>query len=102
MLAAGEGAAGDGMSGIEPLLTALSIRGTRLPNRIVMAPMSRYRSPDGVPTDEVAAYYARRAASGIGLIVTEGVGVAHAVAVDHPGVPHMHGDDALAGWGRVV
>jgi len=90
------------MSGIEPLLTALSIRGTRLPNRIVMAPMSRYRSPHGVPTDEVAAYYARRADSGIGLIVTEGVGVAHAVAVDHPGVPHMHGDDALAGWGRVV
>lgn len=90
------------MNGIEPLLTELAIRGTRLRNRVAMAPMTRYRSPGGVPTDEVAAYYARRAASGIGLIVTEGVGVAHAVAVDHPGVPHMHGDDALAGWGKVV
>jgi 2,4-dienoyl-CoA reductase-like NADH-dependent reductase (Old Yellow Enzyme family) len=90
------------MSGIDSLLTPIAIRGARLTNRIVMAPMSRYRSTDGIPGDDVASYYARRAATGIGLIVTEGVGVAHAVAVDHPGVPHMHGDDALAGWGKVV
>lgn len=90
------------MSGIEALLKPLDMRGAHLPNRVVMAPMTRYASPGGVPTDEVASYYARRAASGIGLIVTEGVGIAHPAAVDHPGVPHMHGDAALAGWSKVV
>jgi 2,4-dienoyl-CoA reductase-like NADH-dependent reductase (Old Yellow Enzyme family) len=89
-------------SGIEPLLAPFDLRGCRLANRIVMSPMSRYVSHGGVPTEAVAAYYARRAATGIGLIVTEGVGIAHEVAVDHPGVPLMHRDDALAGWRRVV
>ena len=90
------------MAGIDALLKPLEIRGTRLANRVVMAPMSRYLSPGGVPTGEVASYYARRAASGIGLIITEGTGVAHPAAVDHPGVPQMHGDAALAGWKRVA
>ena len=31
-----------------------------LPNRIVMAPMTRQHSPGGVPGEDVAAYYARR------------------------------------------
>jgi 2,4-dienoyl-CoA reductase-like NADH-dependent reductase (Old Yellow Enzyme family) len=90
------------MSGIEALLEPIAIRGVRLANRVAMAPMSRYRSEGGVPTPEVASYYARRAATGLGLIVTEGVGIAHAVAIDNPGVPHMHGDTALAGWRIVV
>ena len=87
---------------IEPLLKALQLRGCQLANRVVMAPMSRYLSPGGAPTAEVAAYYARRAASGLGLIVTEGIGVAHPLAVDHPGVPRLHGEMALQGWGAVV
>ena len=37
-----------------------------LRNRIVMAPMTRKRSPAGVPTDEVAAYYRRRGEGGAG------------------------------------
>lgn len=89
-------------TGIDELLTPLDIRGTRLANRVVMAPMSRYSSPGGVPNDAVVSYYARRAASGIGLIITEGVGIAHPASVDHPDVPRMHGEDALAGWRKVV
>jgi 2,4-dienoyl-CoA reductase-like NADH-dependent reductase (Old Yellow Enzyme family) len=64
--------------------------------------MTRYASPGGIPTEDVASYYARRAATGIGLIVTEGVGIAHSVAIDHPRVPRMHGEEALRGWRRVV
>ena len=90
------------MTGIDALLKPLEVRGVRLVNRVVMAPMTRYGSPGGVPTDEVASYYARRAASGIGLIITEGTSVAHPAAVDHPDVPQMHGDAALAGWKRVA
>jgi 2,4-dienoyl-CoA reductase-like NADH-dependent reductase (Old Yellow Enzyme family) len=74
----------------------------RLKNRFVMAPMTRTRSPGGVPTDEVAAYYRRRAAHDVGLIVTEGTTVDHNVASMHPDVPRFHGEDALAGWKKVV
>ena len=43
------------MSLIDPLLRPLTLRGLTLPNRGVMAPMTRYRSPFGVPTQEVAS-----------------------------------------------
>lgn len=44
-----------------------------LKNRIVMAPLTRQNAdPDGTPTAEMAAYYARRARGGVGLIISEG------------------------------
>ena len=55
------------------LFRAFRSRTIALPNRVVMAPMTRSFAIDGVPGDDVVAYYARRAASGVGLIVTEGV-----------------------------
>ncbi len=78
-----------------------------LKNRIVMAPMTRNRSPDGVPGPEVAAYYRRRAENDVALIVTEGVAVAHPAAVGDAGlaefaVPEMFGEAALEGWRHVV
>lgn len=87
---------------MNPLLKPLTLRGKTLANRVVMAPMSRYASPTGVPGTDVADYYGRRAATGIGLIITEGVAIPHAGAVDHPDVPHLFGDAALQGWRRVV
>ena len=73
-----------------------------LPNRIVMAPMTRSKSPDGIPGPDVAAYYRRRAEGGVGLIVTEGTYVPVPTAGFYPGVPHFYGEQALAGWKRVV
>ena len=73
-----------------------------LPTRVVMAPMTRNLSPGGVPGDDVVGYYRRRAAAGVGLIVTEGTTVDHPAANGYPDVPRFHGDDALAGWARVV
>lgn len=67
-----------------------------------MAPMTRYQSAAGVPTAEVASYYARRAATGLGLILTEGVAIPHYAAVDHPDVPRMDGVATLAGWKLVI
>lgn len=83
------------------LLTPLALRGVTLANRIVMSPMTRERSPAGVPTDEVASYYARRAAAGVGLIVSEGVAVDHPAAVDAAAVPRLH-DEAVTGWAQVT
>ncbi|PGH47595.1 12-oxophytodienoate reductase [Streptomyces sp. Ru87] len=71
-------------------------------NRIAMAPMTREFSPGGVPGPDVAEYYARRAANGVGLIVTEGTYVDHASAGTSDRVPRFHGEDALSGWAAVV
>jgi 2,4-dienoyl-CoA reductase-like NADH-dependent reductase (Old Yellow Enzyme family) len=73
-----------------------------LANRIVMAPMTRELSPDGVPTPEVAAYYARRAGNGVGLIITEGAAIGHPASERRTAVPRIHGADALTGWADVV
>ncbi|MEZ4287555.1 MAG: 12-oxophytodienoate reductase [Polyangiales bacterium] len=73
-----------------------------LRNRVVMAPMTRNRSPFGVPTDEVAAYYARRAEHGVGLIITEAALVPHPGASAYKDVPTLYGDDAAIGWRKVT
>ncbi|NOZ94074.1 MAG: NADH:flavin oxidoreductase [Acidobacteria bacterium] len=87
---------------IEPLFSPFPLGTTTLPNRIVMAPMTRSMSPGGVPTPEVAAYYRRRTEGGVGLIITEGTAIDHPAAAGYPAVPRIHGEDALAGWRRVV
>src|ERR1700761_4068488 len=87
---------------IDCLFQPFALRSVSLRNRIVMAPMTRKRSTHGIPGAEVAAYYRRRAEGGVGLIITEGVGVGHPAAVDHPGIPWLHGEGPLAGWRQVV
>jgi len=74
----------------------------RLRNRVCMAPMTREKSPGGVPTDEVVAYYTRRAKHQVGLIITEGTVIDHPVSMPSPDVPRMYGSDALEGWKKVV
>ena len=74
----------------------------RLPNRLVMAPMTRSRSPHGVPGSDVAAYYRRRVEGGVGLIITEGTWIDHPAASNEDNAPNFHGDEALAGWRQVV
>lgn len=73
-----------------------------LTNRIVMAPMTRQFSPNGIPTADVAAYYKRRAQGGTGLIITEGTTVNDKVATMDKNIPQFHGEEALLGWKHVV
>lgn len=89
------------MTNLDPLFAPFSGGGLDLANRIVMAPMTRWHSPDQVPGPDVAAYYRRRAAGGAGLIVTEGTTIDHPVASYSLRVPAFHGA-ALEGWRRVV
>ncbi len=84
------------------LFQPFALKSLRLANRIAMAPMTRSFSPGGIPGDDVVAYYKLRAEKQVGLIITEGVGVAHAAALNDPKVPNFHGDAALAGWAKVV
>jgi 2,4-dienoyl-CoA reductase-like NADH-dependent reductase (Old Yellow Enzyme family) len=87
---------------VAPLFTPFTIRNLTLPNRIVMAPMTRAFSPGGVPGPDVAAYYRRRAEHGVGLIITEGTVVPHPASSMNPAVPNFFGSSALAGWTRVL
>jgi 2,4-dienoyl-CoA reductase-like NADH-dependent reductase (Old Yellow Enzyme family) len=79
-----------------------AINGLDLRNRVVMAPMTREFSPGGVPDADVAAYYARRAAGGVGLIVTEGTYIGHESTWASPRIPRFQGEEQLAGWRRVA
>ena len=90
------------MSTNDTLLSPTRVGGLDLNNRVVMAPMTRNQSPQNVPTDANVEYYRKRAAGGVGLIVTEGTCVDHIAASGYPGVPYIHGEERLAGWRRVV
>ncbi|MGW2961583.1 NADH:flavin oxidoreductase [Streptomyces sp. NPDC001220] len=86
----------------EILSRPIALNGLTVPNRIVMAPMTRQFSPGGVPGEDVVSYYARRAAAGVGLIVTEGTYVGHDSAGQSSRIPRFHGEEQLAGWAKVA
>ena len=90
------------MSNYDPLFQPFTLSGMELSNRIVMAPMTRSFSPDGVPGDDVADYYARRAAADVGLLITEGTTVSRKAASFDTRVPNFHEPTALEGWKSVV
>jgi 2,4-dienoyl-CoA reductase-like NADH-dependent reductase (Old Yellow Enzyme family) len=83
------------------LYRPLSFGRRELRNRVAMAPMTRNRSPGGVPTEAVVRYYARRAAGGAGLIITEGTYIDHTASNGYRDVPAFY-DAGLEGWQRVV
>jgi N-ethylmaleimide reductase len=71
-----------------------------LPNRIVMAPMTRNRAgPGNAPTALSATYYAQRA--GAGLIVAEASQVS-TQGLGYPGTPGIHSAEQIAGWRLVT
>jgi N-ethylmaleimide reductase len=71
-----------------------------LPNRIVMAPMTRNRAgPGNAPTALNATYYAQRA--GAGLIVAEASQVSPQ-GLGYPGTPGIHSAEQIAGWKLVT
>ncbi|KAF9123470.1 hypothetical protein BGX30_001449 [Mortierella sp. GBA39] len=84
------------------LFEPFTIGNLTLPTRIVMAPMTRGFSPNGVPGSDVAAYYRRRAENNVGLIITEGTVINHPASTDSPNIPRFFGEDALNGWAEVV
>ena len=71
----------------------------RLKNRIVMAPMTRARNPNHIPSSMNAEYYRQRA--GAGLIVTEGTSISStSEGVLH--VPGLYTQEQIEGWKLVT
>jgi 2,4-dienoyl-CoA reductase-like NADH-dependent reductase (Old Yellow Enzyme family) len=90
------------MSTNNPLFSPFQHKSLSLPNRIVMAPMTRSKSPGGVPAEDVAAYYRLRAEGGVGLIITEGTTVDRDGASNNENIPNFHAPASVEGWRRVV
>ena len=84
------------------LFDPISIKSLTLKNRIVMAPMTRSFSPNGVPGENVAEYYRKRAEGDVGLILSEGVAINRPAAKNDPNVPNFYGEEALTGWQHVI
>ena len=83
------------------LFKPFQFKSLNLRNRLVMAPMTRNRSPKGIPTQEVVDYYARRARAQVGLILSEGTVVERPGSANHPDIPHFYGK-ALTVWKDVI
>eukprot|EP01030_Chromulinospumella_sphaerica_P018235 gene18235-biopygen16120 len=70
-----------------------------LANRIAMAPLTRNRSPEAIPTDLVATYYAQRASAG--LIISEATAISPQ-GQGYADVPGLYGTEQLDGWKKVT
>src|SRR5690606_16953066 len=81
------------------LFQEFDLRGLKLRNRIVMAPMTRSRAPSTVPDALTATYYAQRA--GAGLIVGEGAQVSEQ-ARGYLFTPGLHTRAQVDGWKGVT
>ncbi len=90
------------MTDVSPLFRPFNLRGMELKNRIVMAPMTRSRSPDAHPNAENVGYYQRRAAAEVGLIISEGTLTRRKGASNDAHIPLFWGESALNGWKQVI
>ena len=82
------------------LFSPISLGRLQLPNRIVMAPLTRNRAAAGdVPTPMHATYYSQRATAG--LIITEASPISPE-GVGYPGTPGIYSEAQIAGWELVT
>lgn len=81
------------------LFDPVQVGSWRLANRIVMAPLTRNRAPDAIPTPLMAEYYAQRATAG--LLITEATAISHQ-GQGYSDVPGLYGTEQLDGWKHVT
>ena len=85
---------------INPLFSPFQVGALTLPNRFVMAPLTRGRAnPDRVPNDLMVEYYTQRASAG--LIVTEATAVSPQ-GYGWLGAPAIYNEAQAAGWRKVT
>jgi N-ethylmaleimide reductase len=81
------------------LLSPIEFNGLNLPNRIVMAPMTRLRAVGSIPTPLMATYYAQRATAG--LIVTECTAI-DPLSNGYMNCPGIYSPEQIEGWKAVT
>ncbi|MBT8117348.1 MAG: alkene reductase, partial [Gammaproteobacteria bacterium] len=82
------------------LFSPISLGDLTLPNRVIMAPLTRNRAamPGNVPQAMNATYYAQRA--GAGLIISEATQVSPE-GIGYPATPGIHSEEQAQGWRAV-
>lgn len=85
----------------EKLFTPLRIGAINVPNRVLMAPLTRLRSiePGDIPTPLMGEYYRQRA--GAGLIISEATQIS-AQAKGYAGAPGLHSPQQIAAWRKIT
>ncbi|MGO3984529.1 alkene reductase [Pseudomonas sp. SAS7] len=82
------------------LFDPITLGDLQLPNRIIMAPLTRCRADEGrVPNALMAEYYVQRASAG--LILSEATSVT-AMGVGYPDTPGIWNDEQVRGWNNVT
>lgn len=82
------------------LFDPIQIGDLQLPNRIIMAPLTRCRASEGrVPNDLMVEYYTQRASAG--LILTEATSVTP-MGVGYPDTPGIWSQAQVAGWRKIT
>ncbi|MBV7509572.1 alkene reductase, partial [Bacillus sp. sid0103] len=91
-------------NGIESkLFEPIKIGAWNLRSRIAMAPLTRSFADDqtGVVGEDIVEYYRKRAADGVGLIISEGT-VISPRGKGYPGIPGIYSDEQIMGWKKVT
>ncbi|KLI99074.1 alkene reductase [Luteimonas sp. FCS-9] len=81
------------------LFDPLTVGALALPNRVVMAPLTRNRAPRAIPQPRTALYYAQRASAG--LLISEATAISHQ-GQGYADVPGLYAPEQLEGWRRVT
>ncbi len=82
------------------LFTPLQVGALNLPNRVILAPLTRQRADDGrVPSAQAVEYYRQRASAG--LMLSEATAVMP-MGVGYPDTPGIWSDEQIEGWQRVT
>lgn len=87
------------MSDIRNIFSEIQLGDIKLKNRALMAPLTRARAVNHVPTDMMAEYYAQRA--GAGLIIAEATMVmeGNSAFTNEPGI---YSQEQIEGWRKVT
>jgi N-ethylmaleimide reductase len=81
------------------LFTPIQVGDLNLPNRIVMAPLTRNRAPDATPTPLMVEYYTQRATAG--LLISEATAISQQ-GQGYSDVPGLYGTEQLDGWKKIT
>ncbi|MCX7098876.1 MAG: alkene reductase [Methylococcales bacterium] len=81
------------------LYTPITVGAYQLPNRLVMAPLTRMRAPDNIPTELMATYYVQRATAG--LIIAEATQISP-IGRGYPNTPGIHNDLQVTAWKQIT
>jgi N-ethylmaleimide reductase len=81
------------------LFDPIQVGNIELANRVVMAPLTRNRSPNAIPGDLTVTYYTQRASAG--LLITEATAISHQ-GQGYADVPGLYAPEQLAGWRKVT